>query len=138
MQRQMTMEVILKERVRYHETDAGGGANERAFIYWFDAARAACLRKYPLLLNLLSAGEIAIKTEELFLKVAGKRVPVYDDSVEVTVRFALQENDSIKYDYEVKCSDDGTAIASGYSVHNLFRDGAKIEKNEFKEILKER
>jgi len=134
----MTMEILLKERVRYHETDAGGGANERVFIYWFDAARAACLRKYPLLLKLLSAGEIAIKTEELFFNVVGNRFLVYDDCVEVAVRYSIQQNDSMKYEYEVKYAGDGTPIAAGYSVHNIFRNGVKIEKNEFKEMLKER
>jgi len=134
----MTMEELLRERVRYHETDAGGGASERVFIYWFDAARAACLRKYPLLLNLLSAGEIAIKTEEFFFNVIGHRFPVYDDSVEVAVRHSMQENDSIKYNYDVKYIDDGTSIASGYSVHNFYRNGVKIEKNEFTEMFKER
>lgn len=132
------MEERLRERVRYHETDAGGGAGERVFIYWFDAARAACLRKQPAVIDLLRSGEIAIKTEELFYNIKGKRFPVYDEEVEVTVRYSLREDGSMKYEYDIKSPKDGTCIASGYSVHNFYKDGTKLERDTFFEMLKAR
>lgn len=132
------MEERLRERVRYHETDAGGGAGERVFIYWFDAARAACLRKQPAVTDLLRSGEIAIKTEELFYNIKGKRFPVYDEEVEVTVRYSTRDDGSMKYEYDIKSLKDGTCIASGYSVHNFYRDGMKLERDAFIEMLKAR
>jgi acyl-CoA thioesterase FadM len=136
MQGLMTMEAIVKDRVRYHETDAGGGAGERVFIYWFDAARAAVFRKCGDLASRISEGEIAVKTDELFYRITGKKRPSYDDNVTIK---AISELDggSIKFDYLISFEDDGTVIAKGYSVHSLRRNGEKIEKSVLEDLIKE-
>ena len=128
------MEAVINDRVRYHETDTGGGAGERVFIYWFDAARAAIYRKFDGLISKMSAGEIAVKTDELYFINEGKNLS-YDNRVEIKANFRL-DSGAIRFDYLISFENDGTVIAKGYSVHSLYRNSKRLEENDLKDLLK--
>lgn len=132
------MEAVISERVRYHETDAGGGAGERAFVYWFDAARSAVFRAFSGLEEDLKSGETAVKTDELYYSVVFMERPRYDEAVKIQASFSLSESGGVRFDYKVFSDSDGTLIAKGYSLHSFYRGDVKIDQSEIRDLLKVR
>ncbi len=122
------------DRLRYHETDTGGEAGERAILYMFDSGRTAMLARKERLKGALQSGEIALRTESLEFERPSGRL-LYDDEIIIETSLTI-ENNRMNFTYVLK-SEDGIKIALGKSSHSLSKDGDEITELELENYMKE-
>jgi acyl-CoA thioesterase FadM len=127
--------VETSQRIRYHETDLSSGANERAFMYWFDSARSVFYRSFPLFMDSLKSGNIKQRTLEMNILTFADKYCDYDDELVISSKPDLLENGTLRFDYNINLSQNGMEIAKGYSVHCFYMDGEQFGISRIREFF---
>lgn len=105
---------VTEVRVRLPETDAFGVAYHGSYFTWFDVARMDYLRAIGLMDVVKSgrASNLIVHTSADF-----KAPARFDEELVVRVRMAELGRSSFTFEFEVARKADGSAVASGKSVH---------------------
>jgi|GEM_PF-4085175 len=129
------MKCEVLQRVRYHETDVGGSASERAFIYWMDSVRNEFLRRFPKLTDALKDGKVSLRTLNIMFQITDENYCDYDDLILITAEAEIYDNGTVRFEYTLS-DENGNKIATGMSVHALYENGVILKKKDFeKEYL---
>ena len=102
-------------RVRYAETDKMGVVYYANYFVWFEVARADLLRSLGWSYRDMELAGVSLPVIEAHCEYS--RPARYDDELEIRTRATLLTPVRIRFDYEVVRMADGTASASGHSVH---------------------
>lgn len=117
-------EIILKERVRYGETDQMGVAYHGAYAQWFEIGRTQFCKSKGIVYRELEKNGYGLVVVEMFINY--KRALKYDDEFEIHTAIGEINKKMIKFEYKI--FKDFKICATGYTKH-LF-----ISLNNFKSI----
>lgn len=117
-------EVIVKERVRYGETDQMGVAYYGSYAEWFEVGRTEYCKNKGIIYRELEMKGIGLAVVEFFVNY---RKPLrYDDEFEIHTSVEEINKKLIKFKYKIIKNNE--IFATGYTKH-LF-----ISLNNFKSI----
>ena len=109
-------------RVRYAETDKMGVVYYANYLVWFEIGRTDWLRTTGWTYVSMEADGYALPVIEAHCEYRSSAK--YDDEIEITTTARLLSPVRLAFDYTVSRQPDGTAVASGYTVHaSLDRSG---------------
>lgn len=117
-------EIILKERVRYGETDQMGVAYHGAYAQWFEIGRTQFCKSKGIVYRELEENGYGLVVVEMLINY--KRALKYDDEFEIHTSIGEINKKMIKFEYKIV--KDYKICATGYTKH-LF-----ISLNNFKSI----
>jgi len=109
--------VIIKERVRYAETDQMGVAYHGAYAAWFEIGRTALCREKGIVYSELERQGWALVVVELAVQY--KRALHYDEAFEIWTEVVEARPKMVEFAYSLKR--DGEVCAMGRTKH-LFVD----------------
>jgi acyl-CoA thioester hydrolase len=117
-----TLRSTSRVRVRYAETDQMAVVYHANYFVWFEVARTDLLRQSGWSYRELEAEGLSLPVIEAHCEY---RQPArYDDELEVRAEGRLASPVRIEFTYELIRLSDGTALATGRTVHvGLDRDG---------------
>lgn len=104
---------ILKERVRYGETDQMGVAYHGAYAQWFEIGRTHFCKSKGLIYRDLEKSGYGLVVVELFVNY--KRALRYDDEFEIHTTVEEINKKMIKFGYKI--IKDSEVCATGYTKH---------------------
>ena len=102
-------------RVRYADTDQMGITYHANYLVWFEVGRTDWLRTSGWTYRDMEQAGVSLPVIEVFCQY--HQPARYDDELEIRTRATLLTPVRIRFDYEVVRVADGTASASGHSVH---------------------
>ena len=109
-------------RVRYAETDQMGVVYYANYLVWFEIARTDWLRDTGWTYRSMEADGYSLPVIEAHCEYRSSAR--YDDEIEVKTTARLLSPVRLAFDYRVSRPADGSAVASGYTVHaSLDRSG---------------
>jgi acyl-CoA thioester hydrolase len=113
---------VSRIRVRYAETDQMAVVYHANYFVWFEVGRTDLLRHSGWSYRELEAEGVSLPVIEAHCEY---RQPArYDDELEVRAHARLVSPVRIEFTYELIRLSDGTALATGHTVHvGLDRDG---------------
>ncbi len=111
--------IVLRDRVRFVETDTMGVVHHSKYLHWFEMGRAALLRAGGLSLNDLMAAGILFPIAEVEVKY--KNSCRYDDEYEVQTTCTAITKIKLEFEQKVIRLRDGAVAAEG-KVRNVFTD----------------
>jgi len=100
-------------RVRFAETDAQGIAHHASFVVWLEVARVAYLAAFAGGYRAIRERGIEALTTGVHLEY--ERAAVFDDVLDIGVRFADLRGARFRFDYQV--DRDGVRVAHGWTAH---------------------
>jgi acyl-CoA thioester hydrolase len=113
---------ISRVRVRYAETDQMAVVYHANYFVWFEIGRTDLLRHSGWSYRELEAEGVSLPVIEAHCKY--HQPARYDDDLDVHARARLLSPVRIEFTYDLVRSSDGTALATGRTVHvGLDRDG---------------
>lgn len=104
---------ILKERVRYGETDQMGVAYHGAYAQWFEIGRTHYCKSKGIVYRELEESGYGLVVVEMFISY--KRPLRYDDEFEIHTFIEDINKKMIKFGYKI--FKDSETCASGYTKH---------------------
>ncbi|MBN2135327.1 MAG: hypothetical protein JW737_06315 [Acidobacteria bacterium] len=120
----------IQQNIRYHETDTSGYFNEKVILFWFDAARTECFKKFKKLMNSLKDGSIGLRIEQMSFEITEPLLCQYDDSAVTNAELRFIKDDKIRFNYTITDLNHGKILATGYTVHSLFEGDRKLNIKE--------
>jgi acyl-CoA thioester hydrolase len=102
-------------RVRYADTDKMGVVYYANYLVWFEVARTEWLRESGWTYRDMEAEGFALPVIEAHCRY--RRPARYDDEIELRTTAAAVTAVRIRFDYHVHHGGDGTALATGHTVH---------------------
>jgi acyl-CoA thioester hydrolase len=115
-------ETVSHVRVRYAETDQMGVVYYSNYLVWFEVGRTDLLRDSGVTYRELEAEGVSLPVIEAHCEY--HRPARYDDDLEILTTGALLSPVRVEFNYRVVKSQDGTELATGYTVHAVLdRDG---------------
>lgn len=107
--------IVIKERVRYSETDRMGVAHNKTYFEWFEIGRTEFCRQKGISYKDIEARGFYLVVVETFCKY--RRPLRYDDVFLVRVTLREMTPKKFIFDYELLTKGEESLIASGYTVH---------------------
>lgn len=129
--------VIIRDRVRFVETDTMGVVHHSVYLHWFEMGRVALLRKYGISLNDMMEAGILFPIAEVQVKY--KNTCAFDDEYEVQTVMSGFNKAKMEFKQRVIRLRDGAVAVDG-GVRNVFTDKyGKVTRldNHWYEKLKE-
>lgn len=106
-------EIIIKERVRYGETDQMGVAYHGAYAQWFEIGRTQYCKSKGVVYRELEETGYGLVVVEMF--VSYKKALKYDDEFEIHTSVGEINKKMIKFEYKI--IKDSQVCATGYTKH---------------------
>lgn len=102
-------------RVRYKETDGMKHAYFSTFYTWFEVGRTELFRQVGLSFDEIHRGGAALPVASAYCQYLAPAS--YDHRLVVGTAVCQLRRTKVTFSYEVKNADDGTLVATGYTVH---------------------
>lgn len=116
--------VIIKDRVRFVETDAMGVVHHANYLRWFEMGRVAYLKEADVYLNPLMAEGIVFPITDVSCKyrASGR----FDD--EIAIETTAEQITPVKmvFTYVVRRTEDGVVLATGRTQNVFTNQSGKI------------
>lgn len=123
--------VIIKDRVRFVETDMMDVVHHSNYFHWFEMGRVEYMRQAGVYLNdLMALGYVFPITD---VRCSYKKSAKFDDEFLICVELIELSRVKMVYSYKIKLAADNTVLAEGFT-QNLF---AKISDGSVARIPKE-
>jgi acyl-CoA thioester hydrolase len=107
----------IAARVLYADTDRMGVVYHATYLRWFEAGRAAYMRRRGASYREIEEGGVlfpVVEANAVYLKPA-----YYDDVLDVTARLAQLGRAQLKFEYEI--AKDGVALVRGFTRHAVIK-----------------
>ena len=111
--------IVIRDRVRFVETDTMGVVHHSKYLHWFEMGRAELLRAAGMSLNDLMDAGILFPIASVEVKY--KNSCMYDDEYEVQTSLTALSKIKMDFDQKVIRLRDGAVAAEG-KVRNVFTD----------------
>ena len=106
---------VTRVRVRYAETDRMGVVYYANYFVWFEVGRSEWLRETGWSYREMERDGVALPVIEAHCEY---RQPArYDDELEIHTRATLVTPVRIRFDYELRRSEEAQAAAIGHTIH---------------------
>lgn len=110
-------------RVRYSETDQMGTFYNSRALEWFECGRTEYLRAIGVPYAQMEQRGIMLPLVEAHVNYRGRAR--YDDELRVTISAGMAGKASIRFDVDIVHSENGKAVASGYTVHAIVDENGR-------------
>jgi acyl-CoA thioester hydrolase len=104
-------------RVRYSETDQMGTFYNSRALEWFECGRTELLRAMGLPYAEMERRGVFLPLVEAHVEYRGRAR--YDDLLKMTSRGSRAGQARLRIDVEIVQSDNGAAVARGYTIHAI-------------------
>ena len=108
------IEYVHRQRVRYRECDPMGVVYHGHYVDYLEYARTEALRAAGLPYKAIEAAGIIMPVTEVHLRY--HRSALYDDLLEITVRFPEPPAVRVRAEYEVRRSGEPALLTSGHVI----------------------
>lgn len=109
--------IVVRDRVRFVETDTMGVVHHSNYLRWFEMGRVEYMRQAGVLLNDLMAQDIVfpITSVECQYKSPAK----FDDVISIETTLAVMTRAKMIFTYEIYCEAERRLLATGRT-QNVF------------------
>ena len=111
--------VVLKDRVRFVETDLMGVVHHSNYLRWFEMARVEALRQVGILLPELVAAGILFPITDVKCKY--RNSAYFDEIIRIEADLIEFSKAKLRFVYRILRDDDSLLLAEG-ETQNVFTD----------------
>lgn len=111
--------IVVRDRIRFVETDLMGVVHHSNYLRWFEMARVEYLRSANVLLPELIAAGILFPITDVRCKY--RQSGHFDENIRIEAELVEFSRAKLCFSYRILRDDDGVLLAEG-STQNLFTD----------------
>ena len=111
----MNPQHVISLRVRYSETDQGGGYYNSRALEWFECGRSELLRALGKPYCEMETEGVLLPLSEAHVEYLGRAR--YDDTLKITSTASMPGRARIRVDVEIEHVESGQPVCRGYTIH---------------------
>jgi acyl-CoA thioester hydrolase len=111
----MSPQHVISLRVRYSETDQGGGYYNSRALEWFECGRSELLRALGKPYREMETEGVMLPLSEAHVEYLGRAS--YDDTLKVTSTASMPSRARVRVDVEIEHVESGRPVCRGYTIH---------------------
>ncbi len=118
--------IVIKERVRFIDTDMMGVVHHANYFQWFEVARVVYLRAAGLSLLEMMDNDCLFPISDV--RCSYKEPARFDDSLEITARMLELTRAKMIFSYQVRREKDKALLAEGFTVNVFTNDKGQVTR----------